>query len=304
MHGVERRLLEWSRATLFSAVRGMGKLLPLSVLWILLWPAAVLDAAIHWCRLRPFMKQKGAVALYRRGRVNVVPFVLHRAQMILVRLLFLWPEQLSRDRWHRCRYEPDGAFDAARLADRPTLLVTLHSGPISILLEWFRTQGLPVAIVSYVRLSELAAYRQRLIRLRDELAGLDGIPLLIQPGRTRDMHDHLVTHKLLIVAIDVGDGPRVRMPRVDGIGLAMNTGALQLARMTDARVVPCLIRSGPFFRFTIRFGPEFNDVDVSTPDGVAKAAEDLWRIFVPMICMAPDECEITLLRALRDERTV
>jgi lauroyl/myristoyl acyltransferase len=289
---------ETAYAALMPVLRMLGRALPPAVLWIALWPVMLGVAVCEWGLLKQFFADTGpASRLLGNRRPRFTGFVVHSTRLNLSRLAYLWPETLHSNRF---RVEEAGGFTLSGLADQPTVLVMLHSGPMTILLEWLRAQGHPVAIVSLRPLSEMAKYRLKLTAIRDRAAGLQDITPVIASGQTWEMHDHLLKHKLLLVAIEAEQpGRHVQCVESDGVSIAMVTGALQLAGMTGARVLPCSIRSERFFGATLRFGPYLNAADLTSKPGIAAAASDLWKLLKPMAEMAPCEWEYTLLQAIR-----
>jgi hypothetical protein len=87
----------------------------------------------------------------------------------------------------------------------------------------------------------------------------------------------------------------------DGYGLQMAPGALRLAAMAEAVVIPCLIKIRPCLRSTIYFGDPLPHHVVSRRDRHPSACEHILRELGPWIAAQPEQSAPSLVRALRFE---
>ncbi len=283
-------------------VRTVGAVLPGSMLWVLLWPVAFLRAAweLNWGRptFAEFRTLAGPPLLPRGRALTSRRLLLGRTRLNLAKLLFLWPEKLASRRGATCRIV--GADRLAEVgAGGPALLLTLHFGPLGILLNLLRARGHPAAMVALKGRRQLPWYRRHLVRKRDAPAGLLALPSLIELGQVWEMRDHLDAGGHLLVAVDGGHGRHCASPIIDGLGLSMSTGALQLAALTGVPVVPCLIRSGPALLPDGPPGRALAADIVADKLGRPAACAHLLREFLPTLAAAPEECSYELLAALR-----
>lgn len=281
-------------------LRALGLVLPLAVLVPLLWPVAFLWAVWELSRGRPtfgeFRKLAGRLPPLPMEGLTFRKLLLGRARLNLAKFLFIWPERLAAGREVASRIEGGDRLEG--LGRGPTILVTLHFGPTGVLLNWLRARGYPVAVVAMAG-KPLPWYRRYLIRKRDTPKGLGSRPSLIEVGRVWEMREHLEAGGILLLVIDGGSGRNSAAPIVQNLTLSMSTGALTLAALTGARVVPCLIRSGRNFSLTIRFGEPLEAASVASRSDHPAACDHLFREFLAVIALATEECSCELLAALR-----
>jgi lauroyl/myristoyl acyltransferase len=295
-------------------LRTVGRVLPDRVLWLLLWPLAMLRSVWELCRAGPtfadYQKLAELTWLPRDRGARLRRLLLGRTQLNLTKLLFLWPEKLASAGWAPCRMEGAERLQQLGRGSRPTILVTLHFGPTGILLNWLRACGHPAAMVALKGARKLPWYRRYLVGLRDRAAGLVGVRNLIELGEIMEMRDHLDSHGLLLIAIDGAAGRNSCYPAVGDFRLAMSTGAFRLAALTGASTIPCLIRSRPFFSFALHLGEPVPEADLLDRTRHAAACDHLLREFLPVLAKNPEECSTELLTSLgrptpeRKENTV
>jgi len=288
-------------------LRSVGSVLPIPVLWSLLGPVAMSRSAWELSLGRPrfgeFRKLSGTPILPSGERLTRLALILGRTRLNLTKLLFLWPEWLARGRVVKCRITGADRLQAPGERGSPALLLTLHFGPMNILLNWLRARGHPAAMVALKGRRSIPWLRRHLAQLRDAPVGLAMLPSLIEVGQIWEMQSHLEASGILLVAVDGGYGRYHSSPVADGLALSMSTGALQLASLTGATVIPCLIRSGRLFSFTIHFGEPLPAADVADRTRHSVACDHLFREFLPILAMAPEECSYELLGSLRKQAT-
>lgn len=283
------------------SLRAVGLVLPVPILATLLWPIALLRAAweLGWGgpACRQFRILSGPPLFPPGDGPAIGKLLLGRARLNLARLLFLWPERSTTERGFRCRLV--GAERLEGLGTRgPAILVTLHFGPLAILLNWLRARGYPVAMV-VMKDRPVPWYRRYLVRLRDTPTGLANLPSIIEVGQIGAMRDHLEAGRILIIAIDGGQGRHSACPSRESLSLSMSTGALQLAAMVGASVIPCLIRSGRSFSLTIHLGEPVDLSSITSRSGHPAACDHLLCEFLVVIAEAPEECSPELLVSFR-----
>ena len=285
-------------------LRTVGGTAPLLLLGFFLWPVAMLRSCWELgpgrTRLADFRKLAGPPLLPPGESLTLRRLLLGRTRLNLAKLLFLWPEKLATSRGISCRVVGGDRLAAIEAAGGPAVLLTLHFGPMSLLLNWLRARGYPAAMVAVKgRRQDLSWFRRYLARRRDAPVGLETLPSLIEVGQVWEMRGHLDARGLLLVAVDGGHGRHAASPVADGLALAMNTGALKLAAMTGAPVIPCLIRSGPRFSLILHLGEPLPAAEVADKARYGDACDRLYRAFLPVLAAAPEECSYELLAALR-----
>ena len=101
----------------------------------------------------------------------------------------------------------------------------------------------------------------------------------------------------LLVMIDVDRGIQFHVPFENRL-FRMATGAIRLAAMAEADLIPCLITELASWRFVIHFGtPVPRHYLGKSPDMQAVGAH-LLREFSKIITRYPEQCKSTLLSAL------
>jgi len=78
----------------------------------------------------------------------------------------------------------------------------------------------------------------------------------------------------------------------------MATGAIQLAVMADAELIPCLIRETGSRRFAIHFGDPVPRAYLRDPPDLQAAGAHLLEEFSKVITRYPEQCRPRLLSAL------
>jgi len=293
---------EFALSASLLLLRTAGRILPIPVLWLLLWPLAMLRSVWELCYAGPtfadFHKLAVLTWLPRDREARLRRLLLGRTRLNLTKLMFLWPDKLASPRWAPCRIEGAGRLQPVGRGSRPTILVTLHFGPTGILLNWLRACGYPAAMVALKGARKLPWYRRYLVGLRDRAAGLVEVRNLIELGEILLMRDHLDSHGLLLIAIDGAAGRNSCYPAVGHFRLAMSTGVFRLAALTGASAIPCLIRSRTFFSFALHLGEPIPDGDLLDRTRHAAACDHLLRELLPVLAKDPEECSVELLTSL------
>jgi lauroyl/myristoyl acyltransferase len=282
----------------FLFVRGCERLLPPSVLSLLLWPAAA-----AWDLIQ--VRQRSPLTHWRRFPESWRPkrwrFVLRQSLALYhAQLLYIWPDRLRTARWlRRCRFEGGRDLIGSPEGDRGTVLVSMHFGPFEILPYWLRAYGI---VTTSVRTSPPEALKS-LANYQYALSPPADVPVfllvedLIPIPRFSHVRKILGPGRRLLVLIDPARGLQVDVPFEDRI-FRMSTGAIRLAMMADADLIPCLIAETSPWKFAIHFG-------TPTPRHYLGKSPDLQAIgthllgeFSKVISRYPEQCKMRLLRAM------
>src|SRR5204862_1418735 len=171
-------------------------------------------------------------------------------------LFYMWPDRLSSARWlGRCRLEGGNDLIGAKEGDRAVVLASLHFGPFEILPYWLRAYGIAATSVR-TRPPEAL---QSLTNYQYSLSPPADVPLfvfvedLIPMPRFAHLRQILRPGRRLLVMVDPARGLLEDIPFEDRI-FRMATGAIHLAPMADAKLIPCLIAETATWKFTIHFG--------------------------------------------------
>ncbi len=233
----------------------------------------------------------------RRGRLDLWR---QRTRLNLAKCVSYWSDRLATPRWRRlCRFEGSRAsLDALGAGARPVVLVTLHFGPVEMLHYWLRSRGVPVAILVAAGEAQRPAHRIRLLHNIDRTTGLGGLAHLIPSTSLWDAADFLNANRVLIVAISGESGTEVDVGS-EGVGLPLSPGALRLASLVDALVIPCLISGGRRGAMTVTLADAVDPEAVRDRRRHGAICEDLFRFFLPVLRSSPGQCEPWLLGRLR-----
>jgi lauroyl/myristoyl acyltransferase len=179
------------------------------------------------------------------------------------------------------------------------VLASLHFGPYEILPYWLRAYG--IAATS-VRVRPPASLKS-LTDYQCSLSPPAHIPVflyvedLIPLPRSSHICNILGPDRRLLVMVDAGQGSQLDVPFEDRI-FQMSPGAVQLAIMANADLVPCLIAEICTWRFAIHFGvPVPRHYLAKVPDMQAIGAH-LLKEFSEIVRRYPEQCKMRLARAM------
>ena len=293
---------EFIEAAVCHVIRMAGYLLPRSVLWLVLFPVAAIKALWELAYAMPTVRHFNRLPVSLRPSVGRGMWLWRlwsrRAQLNLTKLLYLWPDRLQKSRWQSlCRYDGIERFESIRAESRPVILAVLHFGPLTVLVHWLRACGVPAAALADKDLGGRSMYRRYVNRLSDRANGLAGVPLLIRTDQHRDAIQFLTDGRVLIVTMDGESRHRVKVREGD-FSFDAAPGAFQLAEMSNAVVIPCLISAEPRFEFTIHFGRPIPPTDLVDRRSQHSACQQALRDLLPVIQDRPELCSYELLYRL------
>lgn len=282
----------------FYFVRFCERLLPPSVLSVVLWPLAAVWDVVRLGVRKPWSHWGRFPRSWRPKRWR---FVLRESLGLYhPQLLYMWPDRLSSPRWlSRCRLEGKKNLVAQNDGDRPVVLASLHFGPFEVLPYWLRAHGIAATSVRTrppKALQSLTSYQYR-------LSPPTSIPVfvfvedLIPMPRFAHLRKILGPGRKLVVMLDPARGLQVDVPFEDRL-FRMATGAIRLATMANARLIPCLITEDATWRFTIHFGtPAPQNCLGKSPDMQAVGSH-LLQEFSKVVTKYPEQCQMRCLRAM------
>ena len=298
-----RRLISWLKLAVawvsFFFVRLCERLLPTSVLSLLLWPPAAIWDLVQ-------VRQREPLSCWRRFPESWRPkrwrFVLRQSLGLYhSQLFYMWPDRLRSPRWlRRCRLEGGSDLIGSRNGERGVVLASLHFGPSEILPYWLRAHGI---VTTLIGASPAPDSLESLTSYQYALSPPAGVPVFLPASEIsplpRFAHIRQVVGpgRRLLVMVDVDRGIQVHVP-FDNRLFRMATGAIRLAAMADAELIPCLIMETATWTFAIHFGaPVPRHYLGSSPDMQAVGAHFL-REFSKIITRYPEQCTLRLLSAL------
>lgn len=170
---------------------------------------------------------------------------------------------------------------------RPVVLAYLHTGGFVLLQYWLRSVGVRTAALANVRPRILIQNSKRLARKAEAESGsLRGTEVFFRRGGLRKAIQFLVPGNVLAVALD---GPSPSHFGRMGAEIRLNNGAVRLATLCNALVVPVSIRQPAWLTFEIWFGvpvPEKMIADRDLERAMQHLADELWKN------LSPDPCSI------------
>jgi|SRR5690242_5638839 len=297
------RLVIWFRSGIawasFYFLRICERLLPTSLLSLLLRPPAALIDLIH-------APERKLPYCWRRFPSSWHPsrpryFLRQSLGLYHAQLVYAWPDRLATSRWRkRCRIEGKANLDRLRKEDRPVVLTSVHFGPFEILPYWLRAHGIPVTMIRGLPPAE---YLQKLTSYQYSLSPPANVPVFmlakeITPlPRFAHVSDFLGPGDRLLVMADVERGPQFHVPFQDR-NVRLATGAIRLAAMANAELIPCVIREIGAWKFVLHF---FKPVPQSylgrSPDLQAIGTHLLSEVS-QVIAKHPEQCRPRLLSAM------
>jgi lauroyl/myristoyl acyltransferase len=179
------------------------------------------------------------------------------------------------------------------------VLASLHFGPFELLPYWLRAHGIVTTMIrgpTPDSLKSLTNYQHALsppanVPVFLNLSEMTPLPRFTHVGR------FLGPGRRLLVTVDVDRGIQFHVPFENRL-FRMATGAIRLAAMADAELIPCLISESAPWKFAIHFGsPVPRRYLGDSPDLPAVGAH-LLREFSNVITRYPEQCRWRLLSAM------
>jgi hypothetical protein len=285
--------------TAFYFLRGCERLVPPSILRFLCWPPIATWALL---RLRP----RKLWTCWRRfpesWHPRPVRFFLRQGFGIYhPQPLPAWPDRLCTPRWlSRCRLEGGSDLIGGREGARAVVLASMHFGPWETIPFWLRAHGIVATTLrgcgAPESLRNLTNYQYSLSAPADVpvyLLAKDMTPL----PRVAHVRQLLGPGRRLLMNVDVVRGPQFYLPFGNRL-FRMATGAIRLAAMADAELVPCLIRETGSWKFAIHFGIPVPRSYLGSSPNLLAAGAHLLEEFSKVISLHPEQCRTRLLAAI------
>ena len=273
-----------------SLLRLAERVLPRTLLSLLMWPAALAWAVIE------AKTDRKALASWSRFPVRCRPnrlrfFFLQTIGFAHSRLVYLWPHRLTEPSWlQRCAVQASPEVEALLRSDRPIIFASLHFGPFRALPYWLRAHGVTTTALVGRPVSAESA-------LLDRLSAPADVPVLAAVDDMRLLRRSMVAGRRLLILMDVDRGKQVAVRAGDEV-FHLATGAIRLAAATGAALVPCVIVREGAWKFSIQLGaPVPSSLLGKTPD-VKRAATRILEELLPVIRRFPGQCRHRLLASV------
>jgi lauroyl/myristoyl acyltransferase len=270
------------RAGLFAPVlRGLERWLSAPVYCRLLYPVALVRAVIHgWLKGLP----SGAWPTGLPGGHPPRAHRLYRLPIYLNRTFEYLPDRLAGPKWSGyCRFIDLDPVKRLVDAGRPVVLVYAHFGPFTLLRNWLRSVGVPVAMFAGGQARNRAAMKRR----QDRWALIPEVALTFYQDELGDAIRHLERGRPLAITVDSNSGRQIRVPASEGWSCRLATGPVRLARRHRAVLVPCAIYNEAPWHVAIEFAAPVSESSLEAGDEPAGA--EVMAGLMPILLAHPEE---------------
>jgi hypothetical protein len=272
-----------------ESLRLAERLLPVPLLRLLLWPLAAALSAYELTPARRTYRLFGRLPPSLRPPLPRWQWLwrlwTRRTGLVMTRFHRFWPDRLREPRWrNQCRIRGGEQLDVILNGGRPIILAMLHYGSLTELYHCLRARGLMVAGVAARSRAQLSDYRKHINSLADAANGMAGIPRFYEFDEMRSARDHLVKpRRVLMLTLDGYHGLRPLLVRSPDFCLRLGSGAVRLAAITNAVVVPCLITAPGGLAVEIHFRTPVPEDSITDSGRHPEAAEHVVRELLPLI---------------------
>lgn len=283
----------------FRFLRVCERLLPANVLSLLLWPPAAVFDLMQ-------LRQRKLLSSWRRfpksWQARPGHFFLRQSLGLChAQPLYTWPDRLSTARWlSRCRLESGSHLIGSQKGDRGVVLASLHFGPFELLPYWLRAHGIVTTMIRGLAppdsLKDLTSYQHSLSPPADVPVFLLANEMAPLP-RFAHVGQFLGPGRRLLVTVDADRGIQCQVPFENRL-FRMATGAIRLAAMANAELIPCLITETASWKFALHFGTPVPRGYLGDSPNMQAAGIHLLREFSKVITRYPEQCRSRLLSAM------
>ena len=282
----------------FYSLRLGERLLPTRTLTVLLWPFAAVWALVQ-------LPQRKLLACWRlfpqSWRPKPAPFFFQQSVGLYhARLIYSWPDRLSNPSWlERCHLEGGPELIEARQSNGGVVFASLHFGPFELLPYWLRAHGIVTTMIRGLAPPE---FLKGLTHYQYSLSPPAEVPVFLLASdmtplpRFAHIQQLLGPERRLLLTVDANRGLQFEVPFQDRV-FRMASGAIHLAAMADATLIPCLIAETAPWKFTIRFGTSVPQTYLRQSPDLQAAGAHLLREFSQVITRHPEQCRSRLLSA-------
>lgn len=295
---IQFQLRLWFTPLGFHCLRLGERFLPQSVLSFLLWPPAAVWSLIELRRqFKALEAWRNCPAPWRPDRRKFL-----RRQALgwtHSRFIYIWGDRLLAPHWRkRCRVEANYDLEALQQSDRPIIFTSLHYGPFETLPLWLRAQGIAAtALVGRPVHPRRARFHARVAP--------GGVPLTMPVDEMGPIRKSLGPGRRLLIWMDVDRGRQIDVP-YDGLSVHLASGAIRLAAITGAELIPCLISEEGTWNFVLHFGAPVPQEYLGRLPNVMAAAMHLLQESLRIVAQDPSQCGFRLLSRItqRTEKPV
>jgi acyl-CoA synthetase (AMP-forming)/AMP-acid ligase II/acyl carrier protein len=269
--------------------RFLESVLPAPMLRIALWPAVAVSAFRRaWLFRRHDWKSSKLPDALRNKGSNLI-FLWRMCEGFYYRqILTCFSDRLSCPRWKK-RVRVEGLERLLPLVEQqqPVMLSTIHFGHINLLKYLLHTQGIDAAEIVVRGPKNLDSHRIKdsfINRTRSS----NPISADLMANEVSRNTRYLSEGNVILMAIDARAGNQLSAT-VCGACFEMGAGAIQMARMAGAKLVPCILKEEYPWKFVIQFGDVMPALDQESFPDDQTAADALAEFFWPIVCEDPSQ---------------
>ena len=282
----------------FYFVRFCERTLPIRVFSLLLWPLAAAWDLAQLHERKPWVHWQRFPRSWRPKRWRYI--LRHSVGLYHSQLFYMWPDRLSNPRWlSRCRFEGDRSLLELSGDDHGVVLASLHFGPFEVLPYWLRAYGIPATSVR----ADPPAALYSLTNYQYSLSPPADVPVFVFASdlspfpRFSHLRKILGPGRRLLVMVDPNRGVMADIRFEDRL-FHMATGAIRLAQMAGARLIPCMITEDSTWKFTIHIGTPVPQEWMGPSPDMELIGSHLLREFSKVVRRFPLQCKMRCLRAM------
>ena len=287
-----------------SIVRSAEFTLPPRLLWWFLIPGAFYLTIRQWRNLRSDIQQSTERSTCLQSVTSTAWSTRRWLSEIDANVAHFhnwWPDRLGNPRWRLCSEIIGQEHLDRALMSGPVVLVTVHYGDLRLLLYALRSSKLTAAFMIRQNSTNGCPVRRWIDNLADAANGMSDSPSVFETNEIGKAYDYLAGGKRILgVAVD-GSLRRAISVRDGDWQISLAPGALTMAQLTSAQVIPCIISRVGGFRYAIRYSPPVSADLLVDSEGHEAAMNYVWYELRSVIWNRIEQCLPTLISRVRQD---
>jgi lauroyl/myristoyl acyltransferase len=276
------------------ANRALEPIIPLTLLWLLMWPLAAYLGARHLRLVSDRVPARSLPLAETSPRPSTWRRWLYLARIHADFFVLAWIDRLSARRW-QSRFKAEGVADVLlqMLATRPLVIVSIHTTSLVVLAGWVSSLGIPTGAMP----ADQSWFSSPARRRKVELAATAGNHTFRQ-GSGREIVEYLKPGHAVVFAPDVSTTKKVLAPCGE-LTLSLATSPFRIARATGAVVVPVMMLGDGRWRYQAEVFPPVPQELIDRGDH-EEAASYVAQCLVPEVVKRPEQAMDVLVSAILD----